>query len=259
MQTGGIRSLEKGLQLLRAIQSAQAPLRLKEVAKAADMSASMARGYLVSLVRKGFVVQDGDTGKYDLGEAALQLGLSALGRLDVLAVSRSGMAELAAELGETVALALWSGSGPVVVDKIESRRDQVYEVRVGSPVRLWPTATGRVFMAYLPHELWRGELDRQLALNAVPHNERTTFENELAQVRRARFASTLPSTVPGFAAIAAPVLDHRGELRAVITVLGRADGFDLRPAGPNVTRVTAVAQAISLRLGHTASSPAQSA
>ena len=42
----------------------------------------------------------------------------------------------------------------VVVDKIEGRQDSIYEIRVGSSVRLWPTATGRVFMANLPGELW---------------------------------------------------------------------------------------------------------
>ena len=89
---GGIRSIEKGALILRCMRDAGGPLRLSDLARRAGMSRSMAHGYLVSLVRAGLVEQDRDTGRYDLGEDALQLGLAALtrtnsGRARMVAIS----------------------------------------------------------------------------------------------------------------------------------------------------------------------------
>ena len=55
---------------------------LKVVAASAGMSAAKAHRYLVSFQRLGLVTQDPRTARYDLGPAALKLGLASLTRLD---------------------------------------------------------------------------------------------------------------------------------------------------------------------------------
>ncbi|UIY32264.1 helix-turn-helix domain-containing protein (plasmid) [Neorhizobium galegae] len=92
----GIQSLEKGLKVLTAIQHAGRAMRLNDIAAAAGMTPSMAHGYLVSLVRTGFVAQDRLSGLYDLGDAALQLGLASLSRTDFLSLARAAISQLAA-------------------------------------------------------------------------------------------------------------------------------------------------------------------
>ncbi|MGK6316344.1 IclR family transcriptional regulator [Neorhizobium sp. DT-125] len=245
----GIQSLEKGLRVLTTIQHAGRPMRLNDIAAAAGMTPSMAHGYLVSLVRTGFVAQDRLSGLYDLGDAALQLGLAALSRTDFLSLARTTICELAAALGETVTLAVWNGDAPVVVDKIEGRSDSVYEIKVGSLVRLWPTATGRVFMANLPQGEWRHHLSAMMRQGGESEASVEHFVANLADVREKGYAATLPTTVPDFSAIAVPVFDHRGHLKAVVTVLGRQDGFDIAPSGLPLTATLSAAKALSLRLG----------
>ncbi len=249
----GIQSLEKGLRVLTTIQHAGKPMRLNDIAAAARMTPSMAHGYLVSLLRTGFVTQDRVSGLYDLGDAALQLGLAALSRTDFLSLARVTIAELAAALGETVTLAVWNGDAPVVVDKIEGRSDSVYEIKVGSLVRLWPTATGRAFMANLPREEWQHHLHAMMQEGGRAENAINGFITDLDDVRRQGYATTLPSTVPDFSAIAVPVFDHRRALKAVITVLGRQDGFDIKEGGRPLTIMTEAARSLSLRLGATVS------
>ena len=245
----GIQSLEKGLRVLRTIQHAGHAMRLNDIAAGAGMTSSMAHGYLVSLVRTGFVAQDRLSGLYDLGDAALQLGLASLSRTDFLSLARSAINELAAVLGETVTLAVWNGDAPVVVDKIEGRSDSVYEIKVGSVVRLWPTATGRAFMANLPEGEWGQHLRAMMKEGGAGAAETTRFIADLSEVRRHGYAATLPTTVPDFSAIAVPVFDHRDHLKAVVTVLGRQDGFDITPAGMPLKATLRTAKALSLRLG----------
>ena len=61
---------------------------LKDVAAAAGMSAAKAHRYLVSFQRLGLVTQDARTARYDLGPAALKLGLASLARLDAMRLAR---------------------------------------------------------------------------------------------------------------------------------------------------------------------------
>ncbi|WP_117193381.1 IclR family transcriptional regulator [Rhizobium terrae] len=249
LKGAGIQSLEKGLKVLGAIQHAGRAMRLNDIAAAAGMTPSMAHGYLVSLVRTAFVAQDRVSGLYDLGDAALQLGLASLSRTDFLGLARATITELAAVLGETVTLAVWNGDAPTVVDKIEGRSDSVYEIKVGSLVRLWPTATGRVFMANLPNAEWSHHLSAMMREGGESEASTARFVDALAGVREEGYAATLPATVPDFSAVAAPVFDHRGHLKAVITVLGRQDGFDIAPSGKPLTATLKAARSLSLRLG----------
>jgi len=247
---GGIQSLEKGAAILRALETAGRPLRLTELAAQVGMSRSQAHGYLVSLIRTGLVAQDQASGLYDLGEAALQLGLVALSRLDFLKLARGAMSGLSERLGETVTLSVWSGQGAVVVDKIEGGRDSVYEIRIGSTVRLWPTATGRVFMAFLPQAVWEPVLLELLARSGLGPDAVTGLPDELAAVREHGAAATLPATMPDFSAVAVPVFDHQAGLKGVITVIGRVEALDIDPCGGPVRQAKQAAAQLSTRLGY---------
>ena len=61
----GVQSLEIGMGLLRAMVDGQRAMMLKEIAAAANMPASKAHRYLVSLIRSGLVEQDPMTSRYD--------------------------------------------------------------------------------------------------------------------------------------------------------------------------------------------------
>jgi DNA-binding IclR family transcriptional regulator len=86
---------------------------LKDLAGAAGMSAAKAHRYLVSFQRLDLVVQDA-RGRYDLGPAALHLGL-ALQRLDPVRLARERLPALQAQIPHTLALAVWGNRGPTLV------------------------------------------------------------------------------------------------------------------------------------------------
>ena len=63
---------------MNEMANAPTALTLKALAQATDIPASQVHRYLASFVRAGYVRQDSDARDYELGEAALKLGLSAL-------------------------------------------------------------------------------------------------------------------------------------------------------------------------------------
>src|SRR3569833_2047209 len=100
----GIQSIEVGARLLQALAGASRPQMLRDLAAAAQMPAAKAHRYLVSFARMGLVEQNTGTGLYDLGPFALDIGLAALARLEVVTAAGPALAELREETGQTVAL-----------------------------------------------------------------------------------------------------------------------------------------------------------
>lgn len=234
----GIQSLEKGARLLFALRDAARPLRLVEVALAAGMSRSQAHGYLASLVRTGLAARDA-AGHYELGDASMQLGLAALGRADLLRQGGGILRALREAADATAFLAVWSRAGPVIVAKSEPAEESIFEIRVGAIAGFLTSATGRVFLAYLPDGLWRHLLPR-----------RTPDERAIAaQIRKRGLCSLQPVTLPGRAALSAPVFGWGGELRATLTLVGASAALDRSVTGRPARLLKAAAAELSAKLG----------
>ena len=254
-ERAGIQSVEVGYALLDALTRARGPLMLKDLAAGADMSAAKAHRYLVSFQRLGLVAQDARTARYDLGPAALQLGLASLARLDAMRLARERMGPLMETLGHTLALAVWGNRGPTIVHWEEAPRAVTANLRLGDVMPLLASATGRCFAAWLPREKTAALLAEELALAArqpragLPRDA-AAFDALLHEVRARRCARVVDTLLPGIAAFCAPVFDADGHLALAITTLGPAATFDADWDGAIARPLRAAAEQLSRDLGH---------
>lgn len=164
----GVRSVESGMRVVTALARSMGAMSLKDLASAAGMPASKAHRYVVSLIRSGMVEQDDATGRYDLGPAALELGLAALGRLDMVKLGTSALKQLQEQIDETVALAIWGNRGPTIVRWMEASRPVTVNVRLGSVMPLLCSAIGRCFLAHMPRTRIQDLIEQELREPAVP-------------------------------------------------------------------------------------------
>ena len=146
-ERAGIQSVEVGFSLLEALGRAAGPQMLRDLAAAAGMSAAKAHRYLVSFQRLQLVVQDPTSTRYDLGPAALKLGLASLSRLDAVKLGRVRANALMEQIGHTVALAVWGNHGPTIVHWEESPQAVTVNLRLGDVMPLLSSATGRCLAA----------------------------------------------------------------------------------------------------------------
>ncbi len=249
----GVQSLEIGMTILRAISGGHRSMMLKDIAAAADMSASKAHRYIVSLVRSGLVEQDPMTSRYDLGPFALSLGLVAVDRLDRVKLGLSAIADLRDEINQTTALSVWSDTGPVIIRSVRPYRPITVNVVTGSALQLLTSASGRVFAAWLPRSTTSTLMGRERATLALPVELKTAANigAMLAQVRQDGVATVTDyHLVPGVAAAAAPVFNFKHEITLSVLAIGVKGMIDLSLDGPVVTALKRSAQALSLRLGH---------
>lgn len=249
----GIQSVEVAAELLRAMIEAGRAAPLKDIAAIARMHPGKAHRYLVSLTRAELVEQDSATGRYGIGPMAIALGLAGLRNVDVVRCATSVMPALRDQIDETVLLALWSRTGPVVVDLEESARPVYMNIRVGSVLPLLGTATGRVFAAFLPTSETRSiiETERNSATGSLAAlYEPPAVEMLLADTRRIGLAHVAGDLVSGVNALAAPLFDQKGRISAVLGALGRTEDLNVDFEGAVAQSLKRAAEEISRRLGY---------
>lgn len=244
----GVQSLEKGVEVLRTLSEAGSSLRLSEVAAKNSMSRSKAHAYLTSLVRTGLAYQDEESGLYSIGEAAIHFGMSALRRLDILRIGRAVMSELHTTIPETSFLATWSQRGPLIVFKIENPSDSVFALQVGAPISFFPSASGRIFMAYLPQARWEHLLPKDIPKARLERD----LEKMVKTTRAAGIASVDPVTLPSHSVLAAPVFDHEGGIRAAMCIVGPRGRFNRSIDGAAAKALRRAALKMSVQLGYEA-------
>jgi len=245
----GIQSIEVGNAVLAALAAAGQPLMLKDLAKAARMSAPKAHRYLVSYARIGLVEQEAGTGRYELGSFALELGLAALGRLDPVVIASRYLRDLAVAIDQTTALAVWANHGATIVRWAGSDSLVSATLRVGSVMPLSRSATGLLFCALQSLSQSMPLLKTELAENAARGLRPQTLEEIeplLAEIRRNGYSRTNTFS-SGITGLAAPVFAADGTLAIALTTLGYSERFDEMSLR---STVLAKAQEISQRLGH---------
>jgi len=251
----GIQSVEVGFTLLDALSRAHGPLMLRDLAAAAGMSAAKAHRYLVSFQRLGLVQQDPQTTRYDLGPAALTLGLACLSRIDAVKLARERIGPLMLEIGHTMALAVWGNRGPTIVHWEESPRAAKVSLRLGDVMPLLSSATGRCFAAYTPGPAIASLLQEELTL--ARQESRTDIpvtgqavDAMLAEVRTRGMARAIDSLLPAVAGFCAPVFDCDGHLVLGMVTLGPIAHFDADWNGLVARALHDAATRLSADLGH---------
>lgn len=252
----GIQSVEVGFALLEVLAQASAPLMLRDLAAAAGMSAAKAHRYLVSFQRLGLVAQDPHNTRYDLGPAALKLGLASLSRLDAVKMARERVPALLDQVGHhTLALAVWGNHGPTIVHWEESALAATVNLRLGDVMPLLSSATGRCFAAYVKTEttepMIAKELQQaqQLQRTGLPKTA-TEVTHMLAEVRERRMARVVETLLPGIVGFCAPVFDGDGHLALGMLAMGSAATLNTAWDGPVATTLDAAARQLSSDLGY---------
>jgi DNA-binding IclR family transcriptional regulator len=250
-----IQSIPLGFRLVKCIEAASSPLTLKEIAAAVDMDTGHAHLYLTSFKMIGLVQQAGSGGAYTLGRYAVQMGLSALRKLDIVEEARDLMLALQHETGLTAYLSVWGNLGPTIVSKVDGSFPFPMSIRVGYVLAIQNTATGCVFISYLPpratQQLIEQEARTMLGANGARLDASPKALDKLVtQIRSQGIAQTGSAINAGFAGMSSPVFDHEGNICAALSMLGPTGAFDVRLDAPPARALKRSALVLSANLGY---------
>ena len=208
-------ALEKGLDILELLSGEEAGLSLSDIGRALSRSVGEIFRMLAVLEQRGYVAQDGASGRYVLTTYLFELAhkLPIVRRLSSIAGPR--MRRLASDIRQSVHLGIVTNNEVLVVAQTDSPSNNVMSVRLGAKIDLWLASSGRVIVAFLDDV----ELNR--LHNEVPLPEgmsRAELESDLARIRSNGYEVRDSFVVRGVVNISAPVLDHSGHAAAALTV-----------------------------------------
>lgn len=217
-----VPALARGLELLETLAGSPEPRTGAELARSLGLPRSTVHDLLRSLVALGYAREvDRQLHAFALGPAVLALGHSYLATIDFDGEATTVARELSAATGETVQVAVLDGTDALYVAKAESRNHLRLVSAVGRRLPAHLTGVGKAVLAHLPER----ELDRLYAgrtelVTMTEHSIGTLAELKvrLAEIRRSGLAYDYCESNPDVACVAAPVVDHEGQVVAGVSL-----------------------------------------
>lgn len=218
-----LNTVGKAIAIIETIQKANRPLSIKDIAESLGINKSSLHHHIKTLTENGYLQQDGESRKYDIGLNLVRVGQSYLQRLDVRERGHHFLEQLSRKLSETVHMLVLDKDEVVYVDKVDVNH-QPGALKCTSFIGLrrdvYSTASGKVLLSHLE----RGALDNILnGLTMSPLTEHTItkknkFREELVMVRERGYALDLQENALGLQCIAVPIFNLHSQCVAAISV-----------------------------------------
>jgi DNA-binding IclR family transcriptional regulator len=248
---GRIQSIERAAAILRLLSGRQRRLGVAELAGELELPKTTVHGLLRTLRHVGFVEQDPESGKYQLGASLLHMGSSYLDGNELRTRALNWSDALAARSGESVRIGTLHEHQVLIVHHVFRPDDSLQMLEVGNLLPLHATALGKALLAhhqYLAAELGSSELHGYTAATITDHYR---LRRELDDVRERGWAMDLQELIEGIVSVAAPIDDRRGLTVGAIGISGPTDRVcdDGAPREEIVSYVRESARSISRELG----------
>jgi DNA-binding IclR family transcriptional regulator len=247
---GTIQSVDRAARILKALGGGPRRLGVSELAERLDLTRPTVHGLLQTLQAHGFVEQDRDSDKYQLGAGLLQLGNSYLDLNELRGRSILHAERLANRTGAAVRVGVLHGPSVVVVHHVFRPDTTLQILEVGAQLPAHASALGKAILAYAPEAV----VDDLLAETPPRLTARTLtpkgLRDDLRAVRERGTARERDEAVLGESSIAAAIFDHADHAVGAIGVVG--DTELILPRGPArgmSAAVTEAARGISRELG----------
>jgi DNA-binding IclR family transcriptional regulator len=250
-QHGGVQSVDRAIAVLE-ILAREGDAGVSEIADQVGIHKSTASRLLGALMARDLVQQNSERGKYQLGFGILRLAASIPGRLSLVHEARPVLEALAAEVKETVNLAVLRSHYAVNVDQAMGPSTLATQDWIGSLTPLHATSSGKVLLAALDTE----ERDRLLKEAGLPARtsrtitSRRKLEEQLLQVARDGVAITHEELEIGLNAVAVPVFNHSGAVIGAVSISGPAFRFNAETQPGLLGVLKQAGQQISRRMGY---------
>ncbi len=252
MPRHGIRSIVVGVKLLNTLAELGRPAPLSEIATAAGMSPTRTHRYLLGLAGTRLVEQNPVSGRYDLGPQIVELGVTALGRVDAVRMATDMLAELSERTRLASLICVWGTNGPTVIRWEQADLASAVRIREGRNLPLLRSASGRVFLTYEKPATVEPFVKRELAAtnsirgkSAKPKDVESLRE----EVKRTGLGRNIGEEGGNLAALSAPVFDANGRLALCVTLISSLGSFSPDYDGPEAETLKSAAADLSRRLG----------
>jgi DNA-binding IclR family transcriptional regulator len=250
---GTIQSVDRAARILKVLASGPRRLGVSEIADRLGLTRPTVHGLLQTLQAHGFVEQDRDSDKYQLGAGLLQLGNSYLDLNELRARSLVYAERLAARADAAVRVGVMHGANVVIVHHVFRPDTTLQILEVGAELPLHASALGKAMLAFAPAAVLDDLLGEPLPRLTSRTLTAGALRGGLADVRERGVARERDEAILGESSLASPIFDHAGAAVGAIGVVGDTERLMRRGSGARTlgAAVAEAARGISRELGAT--------
>lgn len=224
---------------------------ITEIAGELGVHKSTASRLVSVLEARGLVEQLSERGKYAIGFGIVRLAGAATERMDLPRLGRPFCESLAAELGETVNIAIRDYDVAINISQTRGTASVTTHNWVGQRTPLHATSSGKVLLAHAPPddqaELLAESLERYTTRTITdPAELRETFD----LIVRDAYATSYEELELGLNAAAVAVHDQVGDVIAALSASGPSYRFSRKRVREAVGAMTVAAKELSGQLGY---------
>jgi IclR family pca regulon transcriptional regulator len=237
-----VQSLERGLAIIRAFSAERPALTVSELAEETGLTRAAVRRFVLTLGEMGYVYAKHN--RFELSPRILELGYAYLSALSFPEIALPHLEAVVASTGEASEAALLDGDEVVYVLRVPGPSMMTIAVNIGARAPAYATSLGRVLLAHLPSDELEDFLRRADLAPVLPRTiaDPDDLRAELKRVREQGYAVVDQELELGLAAIAVPVRDRLGRVRAAInlsTHTGRRSAEELARLVPQLQAAAA--------------------
>lgn len=213
-----MQSLERGLEVIRALSVPGPGRTLSDVARDTGLTRASARRFLLTLEDLGYVRSENR--HFVLTPRVLDLGYAFLSSLTLPQIAQPHLRELVEQVHESSSVSVLDGFDVVYVAREPTQRIMTVAIAVGTRFPAHATSMGRVLLAGLSE----GELAAFLAtaelraLTPATLADPARLAAEVARVRARGWALVDQELEAGLRSVAAPIHNSTGQVVAAINL-----------------------------------------
>lgn len=246
----GTAAFTKFILVLQLVADMPRRLTLAELCRRTGLPRPTVYRIVAGLRAEGLIDDDPGGRGFVLGARLISLASKSWEGSDLRGLAHPGLANLRALTGETVHLAVPSGTEMVYIDKLESPQAVRMTSRIGARVLLHATSVGKAYLAALPPGECAALLDR-IAFPRITANtiaDRDALKAALHEVRTRGYAEDMEETELEIRCLGAAIRNRAGAPIAAISVSIPKHRFTRQAEATYPGFVVACAAEISARI-----------
>lgn len=247
-----VQAIDRAFEIIEALAVEKDGLGITELSQKVLLHKSTVHRILKTLMVRGYVQKDIESGRYKLGVKFVEISSLYLNNIELKTEAHSFLRELVNILNQTVHLAILDNGEVVYIDKIEKVNSIRLYSSIGKRVPAYCTALGKVLLSQFEDDEIVKIL-KQKELKKYTSNTITNMDVLLKQIEQVKvngYAIDNEEFQEGIRCISAPVYDYRDKMIAAISASAPKHIFTPEKDSEIALYVKETAKRISRHLGY---------
>lgn len=251
-QSKKIGSVQRAIDILNLFDGKSPELGTTEIARALGLHKSTVASLMYTLEANGFLSQNPNTRKYQLGLKLVERAFAMLDEVEIRQMAYPHLQELRNRWNESVNLAILDGSDVVYIERLLGTKALGMRSEIGRRAPAHSTSLGKAILSSLPP----AEVQTFISQYGLPPitpktiTDSNQFLAELEKTREQGYAVDDEENEIGGRCVGVPVFDHTGKVVAAVSISAPSARLPMSDVPRAGAMVRETAKAISRGLGY---------